>query len=221
MSKKCIYCGNNFPDKEITRDHVPSKNLFPPSNPIKNPILVPSCKKCNSDFSKDEEYFRIMLVNMTFETSKHANELFETKITKSLKNSPKLASHIFSRLHLADVYESEDKYLGKKTIMYFSTNDWRRYFNILDKYIVGIYYVTTGQSPKELNLKVEHRLIDAQKIDNKIKPYLKLNLDNKDIFEYGIAIEPEKKAGLVIICFFEKIFFMSFVAPEEFFKNEV
>jgi hypothetical protein len=56
---RCIYCGS---DKEMTKDHVPPKLLFPEPRP-NDLFTVPCCKKCNSSFSKDDEYFRGILVS--------------------------------------------------------------------------------------------------------------------------------------------------------------
>jgi hypothetical protein len=53
----CTYCGKHA---ELTNDHVPPKCLFPPAE-REHLVTVPACQKCNSGFSKDDEYFRLML----------------------------------------------------------------------------------------------------------------------------------------------------------------
>ena len=53
----CVYCG----EPATTEDHVPPKNLFP-SNTT-GLIKVPACLSCNNDSSKDDEFFRCVLVN--------------------------------------------------------------------------------------------------------------------------------------------------------------
>jgi hypothetical protein len=53
----CVYCGEW---RELTRDHVPPKSLF--SKPRPELITVPSCLTCNQGASKDDEYFRLMIV---------------------------------------------------------------------------------------------------------------------------------------------------------------
>ncbi len=53
----CTYCGKS---KSVTADHVPPKNLFRKPYPP-NLWTVPSCEDCNSGFSKDDEYFRLVL----------------------------------------------------------------------------------------------------------------------------------------------------------------
>jgi hypothetical protein len=55
---KCVYCGLVG---TITDDHIPPKNLFSKPRPD-NLIKVPCCLPCNSGFSKDDEYFRLMVI---------------------------------------------------------------------------------------------------------------------------------------------------------------
>ncbi|WP_425398702.1 HNH endonuclease [Aeoliella sp.] len=55
--RTCIYCGAS---ERLSDDHVPPKNLFPKPRPA-NLITVPSCEECNRGFSKDDEYFRLMV----------------------------------------------------------------------------------------------------------------------------------------------------------------
>jgi hypothetical protein len=73
--KQCVLCRSGG---ELTSDHIPPKNLFPSPRPS-NLITVPSCKRCNDQFSKDDEYFRLMHI-MRSDVGSHAayNELWPT-----------------------------------------------------------------------------------------------------------------------------------------------
>jgi hypothetical protein len=55
---ECVYC--DFVGT-ITDDHIPPKNLFSKPRP-NNLIKVPCCLRCNNKFSKDDEYFRLMVI---------------------------------------------------------------------------------------------------------------------------------------------------------------
>ncbi len=55
---ECVYCGSR---DRLTFDHVPPQNLFSIPRPG-NLIKVPCCHSCNKGFSKDDEYFRLMVV---------------------------------------------------------------------------------------------------------------------------------------------------------------
>jgi len=50
---ECYLCG----DPSTTVDHVPPKTFFPRPAPS-NLITLPACHKCNTAYSKDEEYLR-------------------------------------------------------------------------------------------------------------------------------------------------------------------
>ena len=54
---RCVYCGGTA----TTDDHVPPKNIFPRPLPS-NLVTVRSCETCNCGSSKDDEYFRSVLV---------------------------------------------------------------------------------------------------------------------------------------------------------------
>lgn len=54
----CTYCGK--PEAK-TADHIPPACLFPSPRPS-DLVTVPSCLDCNKGASKDDEYFRMMLV---------------------------------------------------------------------------------------------------------------------------------------------------------------
>ena len=53
----CVYCGATA----STDDHVPPKNVFPKPRPS-NLVTVRSCQPCNNGESKNDEYFRAILV---------------------------------------------------------------------------------------------------------------------------------------------------------------
>src|ERR1700704_4123856 len=53
----CTYCGETKP---VTADHIIPKNLFPKPYPP-NMWTVPCCGECNGGYSKDDEYFRLVL----------------------------------------------------------------------------------------------------------------------------------------------------------------
>lgn len=60
MTKKakigtCALCGRTV---QVTREHVPPKNLFLPPRP-RNTITVPLCEGCNHSYHLDDEYFRV------------------------------------------------------------------------------------------------------------------------------------------------------------------
>ena len=57
-SISCTYCGKPKPE---TTNHIPPACLFPSPRPS-DLITVPCCLDCNGGASKDDEYFRMMMV---------------------------------------------------------------------------------------------------------------------------------------------------------------
>ena len=54
----CVYCGS---ENNLTKDHIPPKSLF--AKPLPDDLItVPSCRHCNRGASRDDEYFRMVLV---------------------------------------------------------------------------------------------------------------------------------------------------------------
>jgi hypothetical protein len=55
---ECVYCGKT---RRLTDDHIPPKGLWNKPRPP-DLITVPSCSSCNSGASRDDEYFKSMMV---------------------------------------------------------------------------------------------------------------------------------------------------------------
>jgi 5-methylcytosine-specific restriction endonuclease McrA len=55
---ECVYCGRFG---RLTDDHVPPQALCSKPRPS-DLVLVPSCQRCNGGASKDDEYFKTMMV---------------------------------------------------------------------------------------------------------------------------------------------------------------
>jgi len=75
----CVYCGADA----TTDDHIPPKTIF--SNPRpSNLVTVRSCKSCNGGDSKDDEYFRDILVFREDSGSTPSGEVLWETVRRSL-----------------------------------------------------------------------------------------------------------------------------------------
>jgi len=211
--KTCVYCGQ----LADTKDHIPSKSLFSRGGKdIKNPIIVPSCLKCNQGFSLDEEYFRNFICGLALEHSFHAKQLFFSKIKKSIQRRPQIGYKALEQMKLVDLYTKSGLYIGKRTMIYVTENDWSRYFNVLDKYIKGlVFYEFKSTLPTEYRIK--HSLIMGKEaildILSGAEPF-KWNIDNKDIFMYGLGFIQGTYKSTWITVFYKSVFFLSVVFTE-------
>lgn len=84
--KNCYLCDST---DNITKDHIPPKNLFPSPKPT-NLITVWCCKKCNEKFSLIDESFRVF-TSSVINRSRSGEWVWSNKVMdSSFKRSPKL-----------------------------------------------------------------------------------------------------------------------------------
>ncbi len=90
MQDKCYLCGS---ENDLTKDHVPPKNLFRGPLPS-NLITVSCCRACNVSFSKMEEQLRVF-VSAAINRSADGKWIWENKVLEStFRRSPALKSQV-------------------------------------------------------------------------------------------------------------------------------
>ena len=208
MNNNCIYCFN----PSDSRDHIPSKALFYNSE-RKKLITVPSCKKCNQKYSLDEEFFRNFIVSLAEEKSPEASNLFNTKVKRAIERRPSLGYGMLKNMELVDLFTKSGLYLGKKTKIKISHDDWQRYFNVIDKCVRGlIYHEFKERLPS--NYKIKHFWGREELLEPKIIQTLKWNLDNSEVFMFGYSRLHGTFKSIWFTVFYEEFFFLSFVIDE-------
>jgi hypothetical protein len=206
--EKCIFCGDN---KNITREHAISDNLFPDNYEKNNLITVPSCRKCNESYSHDEELFRIFLVNQSTEKSQAAKDMLHTKITRAMKKAPGKAFNVLKKMFPVKINlpngSQEDK-----VAFNISKEDWERYYRVLDKYVKALFYYHLGKTiPSEHEIK-HVQIFDPSLIPDEIKSTLKWNLDHEHLYGYGYAVVPESLQSVWTFVFYDTVIFQSMAA---------
>jgi hypothetical protein len=84
----CVFCGN----EPTTREHAASRVLLDDPLPEDLP-LVGSCHRCNSGFSRDEEYLAC-LIDCVISGTADPEKVKRAKVRASLLHSPALAARI-------------------------------------------------------------------------------------------------------------------------------
>lgn len=133
--RECAYCGSR---KETTRDHIPPKNLF--SGPLpSNLITVPCCRTCNKLASKDDEYFRMMLV-MRDDAGDHpeAQKVFRSSVLKSLQRPEArgLTKRLQDNLFDLDLYTKAGIYVTRRGGYWV---DHKRLDRVAARIVRGLY----------------------------------------------------------------------------------
>lgn len=197
----CIYCSK----VADTREHIPPKQFFK-GNPDKPLITVPSCKKCNAGFQKDEDFFRQFYVSMLMARSPIAKQLMDGEISRSILRTPALGHQMFSQMKLVDAYTKSGIYKGKKTMYRVSDSDKIRINKVVTKTIKGLFYHEFGKTvPEDWIIKIiwiTPRVEKEQKLDEMAKePYWRVI--KEDTFAYWVNFVPNTFQSIWLLDFFK------------------
>ena len=88
----CVHCGEWLWPENSSKDHVPTRGLLVPSYPENLPV-VQVCLECNTDFSRDEEYF-IAWIAIMVSGSIEPDPVRFPKAARILDRSPLLRDRI-------------------------------------------------------------------------------------------------------------------------------
>jgi hypothetical protein len=127
----CIYCGA----AATTRDHVPPKLLLDRPFPL-NLRTVPSCKTCNNDASLDEQYFLVLLSQVSSSPSVEAKLAPGGLIDRTLTYSPALEERLLKALGV-------DEETGSPIIR----PEIHRVNRIVKKIAMGLFALRYGRVP--------------------------------------------------------------------------
>jgi hypothetical protein len=90
----CIHCSQWLSAVETNEDHVPSKSLLRRPHPHHLPVVT-VCKKCNSGFSKDEQYL-VTFLSSVLVGSAQPEAQANASAARSLAKSSKLRERVAS-----------------------------------------------------------------------------------------------------------------------------
>ncbi|MGE5270648.1 MAG: HNH endonuclease [Thiohalocapsa sp.] len=82
---KCVYCRKDFPNTELTADHVIARSWYPeePLGTIQR-VTAPACRECNQGYSKIERY-ALQRLAACVDTGKQAAKGIWEKVFRSLR----------------------------------------------------------------------------------------------------------------------------------------
>jgi len=210
----CIYCGSN---KDMTVDHIPPKSLFPEPRPS-NMLTVPCCKTCNKSFSKDDEYFRNVLVSHRSVSSNPNAQAVNQKLLRSMSRpkSAGMAKAIRNSLHIIDIQSQGGIYLGKTPAIQVSAERINR---TIDRIARGLYYIICGYPvPSDYEIKCSFRKnnwgVPKDFIEYAKGFWKQPKIIGNNVFSYSYApCIDDLNAMLFIYWFYDKLYFYGYVSP--------
>lgn len=136
---KCIYCGSAT---DLTDDHIPPRSLFGKGDQG-DLITVPSCRLCNNGASKDDEYFRMMLVANASSRESKALSSAQDAVIRSIERPQArgLAGLVAKSLQEVEVATKSGIYLGQTTMFKFNPE---RISRVVQRITRGLYWHETG-----------------------------------------------------------------------------
>lgn len=137
--KKCVYCGS---EQKLTSDHIPPKSIFPKPRP-RNLVTVPCCKSCNSNYSKDDTYFRDMIcLRQEIGNNPYVQKLLPLVVRSiTRKESQRYFGYIYSRMAEKDVFTTTGLWVGKQPTVVV---DMIRISRVIERITKGLFYYEIG-----------------------------------------------------------------------------
>ncbi len=207
--KLCCFCGSS---ENITRDHIPPKNLFLKPLPT-NLITIPSCKSCNEDTSLDDEYFRICVSTQGYNDVVGKKIWDEKVVDSSFRRSKKLRNEIKESQMKINVKTKGGLYLGNLDAL---TYDSKRINNILIKICKGLIYF---DSPDIDLMKISVNVIGLTKKDKKLEDIVNKikskSIGNNNEFIYWSSISSDDRyTSFWIFMFYNNTIFSVSTEPK-------
>lgn len=138
--KKCYICGRAKPD---SKDHVPPKNLFLPEDRV-NLNTVFAHKRCNEEYSKDDEYFRWFVLLSAYWVSEKGRRLWHERFIHGVRKpaQSKFRKHLIDSLHPVEMID--DRGIPTRSNIEASFVDASRVKRVLQRITAGLFYKDFG-----------------------------------------------------------------------------
>lgn len=227
----CAYCGA----PEETRDHVPPKGIFAGLLRLGftgNLITVPSCKACNNPESKDDDYFRQVMVTIeTIEGVKAPAPILEA-IQRSVQHAERegrrTALHALARASrkiwvLAEGAMHAQMHAQLRTAVDI---DWSRVQRTILRISRGIYWHHKGyRVPDDFEIAIYGEGERAHFTQDQQNVWYELAQDtlrgtkrivHPEAFMYAFnTVEADPRIATLVLVFYRKVIFLCMVSAPD------
>jgi hypothetical protein len=215
----CVYCGTK---EKLTKDHIPPKNLFAPPRPV-SLITVPCCQKCNLQASKDDEYFRnVLVLRKDIEVNNSDAQAVKPAVMRGYakKKQQRFLDDLLKEVRMVDVYTPAGIYLGNEWT--YSVN-LERTNRVVCRIVKGLYYhhyshrvpdsFNIGSFPLDennfSNKNSYKELINIASLLYKNKP----NVIGNDVFAYWHQFFGNQETSVWLLRFYRRAYWVTFIMP--------
>lgn len=199
MERICYICGS---PANLTRDHIPPKNLF--RKPLPNDLItVDCCMSCHESFTLDDEAFRVFASSL-INRSKDGEWVWNNKVVgSSFKRSPKLKQNVAkSLIPLFRDSATEQQYYA----IQFPELRCNRYLIRLTKGLIRHFYPELDYSKSEFKVT---KITPNQELVDRVLAKFIYDERGGGIFRFWRAFYAiGKPESLWVYVFYEGLMFM-------------
>lgn len=180
----CYFCGS----PATSRDHLPPKTMFDDPKPT-NLVTLPSCDQHNSQQSKDDEYFSV-IIKTASASNPVAEKLILGGVVKRFLKRPALLHSLLQKSRQVELRTSSGIIVGKAPAIEY---DRSRITNVVERITRGFFFTICGSRlPRDCRVQV---FPINPKLDQAIlKTMLAAPIHSivPNVFEYRFLLEPRE-----------------------------
>jgi hypothetical protein len=210
--KVCAYCGSAAPE---ARDHIPPKGMF--GRPCPSDLLtVPCCERCRSGWSKDDEYFRTVVLSAdNLQADPRTAKVTKSLLRSLVKLSKKGFSHLMGKsLTIVELLTKSGLLVGKRPGIKIDSN---RVTRVLVRILRALFYREFGfPVPGDYTVDATFDQYGERILPmHKRPPFVPIRRTANNIFLWTYAkASDDPLATLWIGAFYGKVFFAGMVGPD-------
>lgn len=209
---QCAYCGRNLP---VTDDHIPPKNLFPKPR-SSNLITVPCCVPCCQGWSKDDEYFRAVILSSARVSGEPLAQGVIEPLLRSVARSQGFAKLLIERIKEIEVVTEAGIYLGKEETLEL---DVMRIDRVAQRIIRGLFFHEKDfPVPENYQVIAKIQQFGVGPILEKLQgiDFPALHVIQDGVFCYTFCdTDEDPNSGIWLLLFYRNLSIVGFTRPHQ------
>lgn len=204
--RSCYLCGAT---EQLTRDHIPPRNLFPPPRPT-NLITVDCCEACNNGMNLSDERMRVFLAAPAGRSLAGDQVWREDVVQRSFERSDSLRRRF--ALSMTEVLALRDGVISPHQAITIPQEEAKAYIVRITKGLLRHFY-------PELDYRTHSFSVDylEPSADNVGMLIARFTHDSRGdgVFRFFRGVISEPWMGIWVYFFYERVCFMAAHGPAD------
>jgi hypothetical protein len=204
--RSCYLCGAT---EQLTRDHIPPRNLFPPPRPT-NLITVDCCEACNNGMKLSDERMRVFLAAPVGRSLAGDQVWRDGVVQRSFERSDSLRRRF--ALSMTEVIALRDDVISPHQAITIPQEEAKAYIVRITKGLLRHFY--PGLDYRTHSFSVDHLEPSADNVGMLIARF-RHDSRGDGVFRFfrGVVLEP--CMGIWVYFFYERVCFMATHGPPD------